>query len=133
MRIVLDTNVLVSGVFFTGPPFKILEAWRDGKVEIVMSKEIFQEYQRVGEILSEEFSGVDIAPFLSLLLVKSKFYDPPELKEPVCDDPSDDKFLACALAARCKLIISGDKHLLRVTGYRGIEVLRPREFLDGRL
>jgi Predicted nucleic acid-binding protein, contains PIN domain len=52
------------------------------------------------------------------------------LPEPVCEDPDDDKFLACALASKTKLIISGDEHLLRASGYRGIEVIRPRKFVD---
>jgi len=49
MRIVLDTNVFISGVFFSGPPFQILKAWRDEKVHLVISQEILEEYQRVGE------------------------------------------------------------------------------------
>ena len=43
MKIVLDTNVFISGVFFTGPPYHILEAWRDGNVEIIISEEILDE------------------------------------------------------------------------------------------
>ena len=54
----------------------------------------------------------------------------PGLPEPVCQHPDDDKFLACALAGQCQSIVSGDKHLKRVTGYRGIEVLSPRAFVD---
>ena len=52
MRVVLDTNVLVSGVFFSGLPRRILEAWRDRRVELVVSLEILEEYRRVGERLS---------------------------------------------------------------------------------
>ena len=52
------------------------------------------------------------------------------LPAPVCDDPDDDKFLARALAGRCKIIVSGDKHLLKVTGYRGIKVMRPIDFVE---
>jgi predicted nucleic acid-binding protein len=47
MRIVLDTNVFVSGIFFSGPPHRILGAWRDGRVRIVYSTSIAEEYQRV--------------------------------------------------------------------------------------
>lgn len=52
------------------------------------------------------------------------------MTEPVCDDPDDDKFLACAIASGTKIIVSGDKHLLRVSGYQGIEVLKPKTFID---
>ncbi len=57
----------------------------------------------------------------------------PSLPEPVCEDPDDDKFLACALATETKIIVSGDKHLLKVSGYRGIDVIRPRKLLDDYL
>lgn len=55
MRIVLDTNVFVSGIFFSGPPSRILEAWRDGKIELAISPDILSEYQRVGNELSKQF------------------------------------------------------------------------------
>ena len=130
MRVVLDTNVFISGVFFTGPPFRILQAWRDGTVHIVVSPEIIGEYQRVGEELAKQFPGVDLDPILELFATGAELVVPPLLPEPVCDDPDDDKFIACALTSRTKIIISGDKGLLRASGYRGIEVVRPRTFVD---
>jgi putative PIN family toxin of toxin-antitoxin system len=51
LKIVLDTNVFISGVFFKGPPYQILKAWHEGRIELLMSDEIFEEYQRVGEFL----------------------------------------------------------------------------------
>jgi len=54
----------------------------------------------------------------------------PALPAPVCDDPDDDKFLACALASKTGVIISGDRHPLEVSGYRGITIMKPREFAD---
>lgn len=130
MRIVLNTNVFVSGVFFSGPPYQILKAWRDGKVQLVISQEILEEYQRVGETLAHQFPGVDLGPILELVTVKAELTHAPRLPEPVCDDPDDDKFLACALASNSEVIISGDKHLLKVSGYCGVNILRPRKFLD---
>lgn len=130
MRIVLNTNVFVSGVFFSGPPYQILKAWRNGKVQLVISQEILEEYQRVGETLAYQFPGVDLGPILELVTVKAELTQAPRLPEPVCDDSDDDKFLACALASNSEVIISGDKHLLKVSGYCGINILRPRKFLD---
>jgi uncharacterized protein len=130
VNLVLDTNVFISGVFFTGPPFKILQAWRDRELELVVSPDILLEYQRVGEALAVKYSGVDITPMLQLVLRYGKLYETKPLPKPLCDDPTDDKFFECALASRCKLIVSGDKHLLRVSGYRNIQVLRPRAFVD---
>jgi predicted nucleic acid-binding protein len=60
MRVILDTNVFISGVFFAGPPHHILEGWRAGKVQLVISHEILEEYQRVGDSLAEQFPGVEL-------------------------------------------------------------------------
>ena len=130
MRIILDTNVLVSGIFFSGPPFRILKAWRDNKLQLVVSTDILGEYQRVAVILGEKYSQVDIHPVLDLLTVNSDIVTAPPLPEPVSVDPDDDKFIACALAADTKLIVSGDMHLLDVDGYQDIRVLKPRRFVN---
>ena len=91
--IVLDTNVLVSAVFFGGVPGRILEAWRDGTIRVVLSAEILDEYRRVGRILASEYPGVDIDPLLSLLAVEAEVVEAPPLPAPVSSDPDDDKFL----------------------------------------
>ena len=133
MRIILDTNVFVSGIFFTGPPHRILEAWRDGKLKLVISPEILEEYQRVGTALAEQFPTVSLKRILELVMVHAEIVVAPRLPEPVSVDPDDDKFLACAVASKARIIVSGDKHLLQVSGYERIQVLKPREFVDGYL
>ena len=130
MRVVLDTNVFVSGVFFSGPPFEILDAWRHGRLTLVVSPEILTEYERVGQELANEFATVAVAPMLELLAFKGEVVSAPALAEQICSDPDDDKFLACALASSTKVISSGDKALRKTSGYAGIEVLSPREFVD---
>jgi putative PIN family toxin of toxin-antitoxin system len=130
VKVVLDTNVFISGVFFTGPPYEILKAWRDGKLRIVVSPEILDEYRRVGQALANRFVSVDLGPILHLLTVTEEPVSAPSLPEQVCEDPDDDKFLACALAGKTKIVISGDRQLLKATGYRGIEVISPRGFID---
>ena len=130
MKIILDTNVFVSGVFFSGPPFRILEAWRDGKVQLAVSPEILEEYRRVGEILAEEHPAISLSPWIELVIQQAPIFSTPSFPDPICDDPDDDKFLACALASGSRFIVSGDKHLLKVSGFEGIEVLKPRDFLD---
>jgi putative PIN family toxin of toxin-antitoxin system len=130
LKVVMDTNVFVSGVFFSGPPYQILHAWQSGEFELVVSQEILDEYRRVGEILAEERPKIDLNPILNFVIEHAKVYQPARLNQPICEDPDDDKFFACALASGSKIIVSGDKHLLKVTGYEGIEVLKPREFVD---
>ena len=130
MRVILDTNVFVSGIFFTGPPYQILKAWQDGKLKLVISPEILEEYQRVGVALAEQFPSIDLRLILELVTIKAEMVRAQSLSEPVCVDPDDDKFFACALAGKSKTIVSGDKHLLHVSGFREIRVLKPREFVD---
>lgn len=130
MRVILDTNVFVSGVFFSGPPFRILEAWRDRRLQLIASQEILEEYQRVGETLAEQFPGVNLQPIIDLVTTNAEIFPNQVLPESVCEDPDDDKFLACALISRCKMIVSGDRHLLKVSGFRGIKVVKPRQFIS---
>lgn len=130
MRAILDTNVLISGIFFSGTPYEILAAWHDRKIELIISPEILKEYRRVGEEMEIKFPGIEIAPFLELLAIEASMVVAMPLTESVCTDSDDDKFLACAVASKARVICSGDKALLKTTGYQGIEVLTPRSFAD---
>jgi predicted nucleic acid-binding protein len=67
---------------------------------------------------------------LELVTMNAEIFSEQIMPEPVCEDPEDDKFIACALVSGCKVIVSGDKHLLKVSGFGGIKVLRPRAFID---
>jgi putative PIN family toxin of toxin-antitoxin system len=133
MRIVLDTNVFISGIFFTGPPSDILKAWRDGKVQVLVSSSILDEYQRIGAELALEFRDVDLKPFLDLLTVQAEIVLAPTLPPVISDDPSDDKFLEAAVAGNASYIISGDKHLLKLSEFQGVQILKPRDFVQGYL
>jgi putative PIN family toxin of toxin-antitoxin system len=130
MKIVIDTNVFVSGIFFAGPPYRILKAWRDGRLQPVVSQEVVDEYRRVVEAISKQYPAIDTVPVLEYLADNTIIIVAPSLPEPVCVDPDDDKFIACALAAGCKVIVSGDKHLLKISGYCGVQVMKPRGFVD---
>ncbi len=130
MNVVLDTNVFIAGVFFSGPPATILGAWRDGRITLVVSPPILDEYRRVMHELAAQFPAVDPGPPLELTAVHARMVVAPPLPESVCTDPSDDMFLACAVAGGSRIVVSGDKALLRTSGYRGIEVITPRAFLS---
>jgi putative PIN family toxin of toxin-antitoxin system len=133
MRIVLDTNVLMSGIFFGGGPGKILHAWQAGQIELAASPEIVEEYVATAEVLSARYASLTLEPILALIVKNSKLWQSPALTEEVCSDRDDDKFLACALASDTKYIVSGDKALRRVSGYRDIIIVNPRQFVDEHL
>ncbi len=129
MRIVLDTNVLVSAIFFAGTPGKILTAWRAGLVTLVVTPLILDEYRRVAAELAAKFRGIDIDPILDLITIHAEIVNDRTFPEPICRDPDDDKFLACAASAGAT-IVSGDKDLLAIDGTLGVRVLTPRAFAD---
>ena len=130
MKIVLDTNVFISGIFFKGPPFQILQEWKNKKLQIILSQDILDEYNRVAESLSSKYPTIDIFQIIELVTVHGQFVDPTGLDITVCEDPGDNKFIEGAIARGTKIIVSGDNHLLKMTGYRGITVFKPRDFVN---
>jgi len=130
MNVILDTNVLVSGIFFKGPPFEILIAWKNGKFRLVVSHAILEEYRRVINEISEEHPSINTSGIIDKIAINSFLTFSINLPEQICIDPDDDKFIATAITSRTKIIISGDKHLLVKSGYAGIKVIKPRDFLQ---
>ncbi len=129
MRVILDTNVILSAIFFGGIPGRILSAYRDGRITLVLSPEILDEYRMTASRLAKKYD-LEYEALLEWIAIHSKINQATQLPDPVCADPDDDKFIACALASKAKIICSGDKHLLNVNGYQGIEVLKPRTLID---
>ena len=130
MNVNFDTNIFVSGVFFHGAPHEILVAWGRGLLQLVVSQPILDEYLRVGEELSERFGRIELKPVYEMVLANGKIVIPRVKLNVVKDDPSDNKFLECALAAGGCPIVTGDGHLLKFDQFRGIPILKPRKFVD---
>ncbi len=110
-------------------PVHLTPSWRQGKLTLVVSPAILDEYRRVAHELADQFPGVDPGPPLELLAIHARLVNAPSLPQQVCTDADDDMFLACAVASGAKVIASGDKALLKTSGYSGIEVLKPRDFV----
>ena len=126
--LVLDTNVLISGLFFTGTPRKILDATLLGKLELVTSLDLLNELERV---LKDKFSntGIEVAQMLEIVMNAAVISIPTEIVEAIKDDPADNRVLECAVSGKAEVIVSGDKHLLKLKKFRDILILTPREFL----
>jgi putative PIN family toxin of toxin-antitoxin system len=133
MRVVIDTNVFVSGIFWKGPPAKLLEAWRDRQIEIVLTPAILSEYQRVGLELSRQFPQVELSPIIEAVAMRCHMIQDVALPKPACSDPDDDKFLAAAVAGNALFVISGDKSLLKVQKYGEIPIVTPAAFVKNHL
>ena len=98
----------------------------------MLSPAILAEYQRVGEELGIDYPdrAAAFGPVVALVATNGVVVDAPPLPEAVSRDPSDDMFLAAALAAQSRIVVSGDQDLLQVSGWRDIRVCTPREFHD---
>ena len=129
MKVILDTNVFVSAIFWKGHSRNILQAWKEKELKLVLSAEIIDEYKRVSMVLSSRYKGLEILPIIELLAFNSEIYENNILKEKVCSDPDDDKFISCALYSKTKYIVSGYKHLLDQNGYRELQILKPKDFV----
>jgi putative PIN family toxin of toxin-antitoxin system len=129
MRVVVDTNVFVSGIFWKGPPYEVLRAWRNQSFKLVISSEIFAEYQRVAVELNAKYPSVNVDKFLDLVSFYSEIVRAPRFVKPICSDPDDDKFLAAAFAGSANYIVTGDKALLKLDDFKGISILPANKFL----
>ncbi len=129
IRFVLDTNVFISGIFWSGIPARILDACEHENAIMVVSSEILEEYFRIVDIMTKKKPTVDVSRYIDLISLTAEFCTPVKLLHPVSRDPDDDKFIAAALSANCKLIVSGDKDLLDVSGYAQIKIIKPAIFV----
>jgi len=130
MRVVLDANVVISGIFWGGPPQQILKRWLEGKLTLVMSAAILAEYQDVLRRMTGD-KGVDIyAKWNHYLTELGEFVEPLRVAV-VCRDAGDQKYLEAAAGGRVQALISGDKDLAVLKVIDGIPILTPRAFLLG--
>lgn len=127
MKIVVDTNVVISGTFFKSYPRKIVEAIADKKFEFYATTEIIEEYKEIiEEMIQRKQGNLDshlIDYFISKLNVVEKHSN-----VKICRDPDDDKFINCALDSKSLYIVSGDKDLLTIEKYEDIEIITAAEF-----
>jgi|WetSurMetagenome_2_1015567.scaffolds.fasta_scaffold332096_3 uncharacterized protein len=126
MKIVLDTNVLISGIFWKGPPHTIMELWIKGDLQIFVTKKILKEYF---EVLNRmDASGAIAKKWQLLILEKVLVAEEKEIVK-LSRDPHDDKFINCALATNASYIVSGDQDLLTLKQIAEIKIVTPTEFL----
>ena len=127
-KIVIDTNIYISAIFWGGKPRAIVDLGRSGQVLIFTSSEIEEEIEKK---LRTKF-GLSDEETAQILLDFSTFTVPVTVSRRVSvidDDPDDDKFIECAVASRAGFIVSGDKHLLALEEYEGIKMMKAADFL----
>ena len=129
MKVILDTNIFVSAIFWGGKPQDVLKRCLEKQYEIVVSEEILDEYFRVSDLLAKKYvPGENVRNILDYVVKKSTLVETVKIG-PITADPKDDMFFEAAISSNCKMIISGDKHLLEKNAFRDISVMTAAEFL----
>jgi putative PIN family toxin of toxin-antitoxin system len=126
VRVVLDTNVLIAAFIARGTCHDLLE-YCIHEHELVASAFILDEIRKA-LVKKFHFSGQEAAETVALLNTRMTLVAPEPLAAPVCRDPDDDTILGTALAGACGCIVTGDKDLLVLKHYRGIDIISPDRF-----
>ena len=131
MRVVLDTNTLVSALLFSGTASRLVPLWQSQRIVPLVTKPIVEEYLRVLAYPKFRLNDEEIRELVEEEALP--FFDPVVVTRRlrvVKRDPADDRFIECAVAGRAKYIISGDRHLVDLESYRGVSILPVGRFLD---
>ena len=129
LKIVIDTNVVISGTFFGGYPRKILEAVVNDNIDAYANKSIVNEYlEIIEEMIDRKNGALDkniLSPFINKLnLIKTNS------KIKLSRDKDDDKFIECAIDSNATYIVSGDNDLLDIIEYNKIKIITAKEFYN---
>ncbi len=128
-KVVLDTNVLISAIVFGGNPREILQIAVAGGIGLVISEDIFAEFQAVLARPQFGLTSQLVHGAAAELASLAEWVTPLVHMELVKDDPADNLILDCAVAAGADYLISGDSHLLKLGTCGKVQIVSPQEFL----
>jgi putative PIN family toxin of toxin-antitoxin system len=129
MNVVVDTNVIISAIFWPGEARQCLVLWAKRRFHLAITLEIYNEYTEVAQRIATKIPRVNPEPWLKWIERKARVYEPGPLGKQRSRDPDDDPFLKCALASAAEIIVTKDKDLLALEKPFGIEIMTPRFFL----
>jgi len=133
MKVVLDTNIIISATFWEGTPFRIMEFIKDNKIELFISEEILKEYSEVinyPEIKDKiKDKYLEARTTFDELINISKLIVPTRKIDIVEEDPDDNAIIECAVEGNVNYIITKDNHLLKLKEFERIKIVLPEDFL----
>ena len=128
MKVVLDTNVFISGIFWTGESHKAILAWKKGEFDLVTSPQAVSELVKILSDFKIRLPHDMIKEWSDLIVRNSIVVEPKEKISAVKGDPKDDIFIEAAVAGSADFIVSQDKEVLKLKEFRGIKIVTPEEF-----
>ena len=131
MRVVLDTNVFISGIFWSGNYCsQLIDKWKNKEIELVSSIDIIEELVETLRNFKIPMPESMIEEWKNVLLNNSIIIESSTKIDAVKEDPEDNKFIETAVDGKAEFIISQDKHLLNLKEYRGIRIVKPDEAVN---
>lgn len=133
LKLVLDTNTIVSGLLWRGNEFQLLQKIEEGKVQLFITQEILEEisnvlnYPRLTEYIEE--SGLTVEKLLEKIASMSTFVIGPKQNITICRDKKDNKIIECAVNSKADYIVSGDNDLLDLKEFEGIKIFKTTDIL----
>lgn len=133
MKLILDTNVVVSGFLWRTTPRSLIDAAVEGRIELATSTALLAELSSV--ISRTKFARKLAEQGISARLLVDRYariavrVEPAQIRRTIAADANDDAVLACALGTRADLIVSGDQHLLNLKRYHGMRIVNPAQAL----
>ncbi len=130
MRVVLDTNVLISALLFKGELSRMVRLWQKGKIVPIISKETFDELRTVLEYPKFSLSRAEIKSLIEHEILP--FFEVANVSKHVkgvCRDPGDDKFISCAISANAECIVTGDKDLSDLKQSQSVRIIHASNFI----
>ncbi len=130
VRVTLDTNVIVSGLYGSGNPRRILDLAEAGTIKLAVSQPILDE---VSDVLQREkfgWSAAEVRYALKRITSVEDFIEPKQTVDVIKDDPTDNRIIECAAGSRSDYIVTGDKHLLSLGQFGHCKIVKPADFLE---
>lgn len=131
MRVVLDTNVFVSGIFWSGNYCsQLIDKWKNKEIDLISSLGTVGELVETLRNFKISMPESMIEEWKNLILNKSILIQSSSKIDVIREDPEDNKFLETAVDGKADFIVSQDKHLLNLKEYQGIKIIKPEEAVN---
>ena len=132
MRVVNDTNIIISSIFWSGSPYKIIRQALEENYRIIISPTILKEVRKVLKDPREKFvlTEKEVDDIVESIMLYAEVIEPTISVDVVKQDPNDNHIIACAITAKAAFIITRDNDLLVLKEYEGIMIITPEEFMS---
>ena len=129
-KVILDTNVWISALFWNGTPKQIFTLFTNQQIKVYFSESTWKEWQKTVGKISIKLKQEKTFFHLSQLIKKYSHFYSPEIKIDLCRDPKDNQFLELGIDARVDFLVSGDQDLLSLKKVKGLKIVTPKQLLD---